>query len=97
MLGSGCVMPLLLQDNILPPEPTTYKFSGLLTSPTGGGRSVCIIRSRTKAAEFFFILHHTFPYFVIFPLATGSLLRGKFPLWPGRTNFHWHPLGTVEI
>jgi len=28
-----------------------------LTSPTGGGRSVCIVRSRTKATEFFFITH----------------------------------------
>ena len=26
-----------------------------LTSPTGGGRSVGIVRSRTKATEFFFI------------------------------------------
>jgi len=25
-----------------------------LTSPTGGGRSVGIVRSRTKATEFFF-------------------------------------------
>jgi hypothetical protein len=27
-----------------------------LTSPTGGGRSVGIVRSRTKATEFFFII-----------------------------------------
>jgi len=27
-----------------------------LTSPTGGGRSVGIVRSRTKATEFFFLL-----------------------------------------
>ena len=27
-----------------------------LTSPTGGGRSVGIVRSRTKATEFFFVL-----------------------------------------
>ena len=27
-----------------------------LTSPTGGGRSVGIVRSRTKATEFFFFL-----------------------------------------
>ena len=26
-----------------------------LTSPTGGGRSVGIVRSRTKATEFFFV------------------------------------------
>jgi len=28
-----------------------------LTSPTGGGRSVGIVRSRTKATEFSFLLH----------------------------------------
>jgi hypothetical protein len=30
-----------------------------LTSPTGGGRSVGIVRSRTKATEFSFSHHHT--------------------------------------
>ena len=28
-----------------------------LTSPTGGGRSVGIVRLRTKATEFFFLVH----------------------------------------
>ena len=28
-----------------------------LTSPTGGGRSVGIVRSRTKATEFFLLFH----------------------------------------
>ena len=30
-----------------------------LTSPTGGGRSVGIVRSRTKATEFFFMSFHS--------------------------------------
>jgi len=32
-----------------------------LTSPTGGGRSVGIVRSRTKATEFFKSLGNYFP------------------------------------
>jgi len=31
-----------------------------LTSPTGGGRSVGIVRVRTKATEFLFVLSKTF-------------------------------------
>jgi hypothetical protein len=31
-----------------------------LTSPTGGGRSVGIVRSRTKAMEFSFLVYRSF-------------------------------------
>jgi hypothetical protein len=34
-----------------------------LTSPTGGGRSVGIVRSRTKATEFFFIFVYNLKVF----------------------------------
>ena len=36
-----------------------------LTSPTGGGRSVGIVRSRTKATEFFLFLFIYFTYIFI--------------------------------
>jgi hypothetical protein len=38
-------------DHVTPLYPQNLA----LTSPTGGGRSVGIVRSRTKAMEFFFI------------------------------------------
>jgi len=34
-----------------------------LTSPTGGGRSVGIVRSRTEATEFFFLPHVYWKHF----------------------------------
>ena len=39
-------------DNVTPLYPQKLA----LTSPTGGGRSVGIVRSRTKATEFFLLL-----------------------------------------
>jgi hypothetical protein len=44
--------------------PYIYVSSGMRTSPTGGGRSVDIVRSRTKAMEFSF---------------SGMRIRGYFP------------------
>jgi hypothetical protein len=42
-----------------------------LTSPTGGGRSVGIVRSRTKATEFSFLyILHLFFSFLCFSLLT---------------------------
>jgi hypothetical protein len=45
------------------PEPrgTFYPQKLVLTSPTGGGRSICIDRSRTRAKEFNFlcVFEHT--------------------------------------
>jgi hypothetical protein len=38
------------------PHGTLYPQKLVLTSPTSGGRSVGIVRSRTQAAEFFFLL-----------------------------------------
>jgi hypothetical protein len=38
-------------DHVTPLYPQKLE----LTSPTGGGRSVGIVRSRTKATEFFYI------------------------------------------
>jgi hypothetical protein len=66
-----------------------------LTSPTGGGRSVGIVRSRTKAMEFsfsFFVRHKNFPLIVLFMnlmqiteklLISGLLQRNIFR---GRMN-----------
>jgi hypothetical protein len=34
------------------PRGTLYPQTLALTSPTGGGRSVCIVRLRTQATEF---------------------------------------------
>ena len=43
-------MGIRCADHVTPLYPQKLA----LTSPTGGGRSVCIVRSRTKATEFFF-------------------------------------------
>ena len=43
-------MGIRCADHVTPLYPQTLA----LTSPTGGGRSVGIVRSRTKATEFFF-------------------------------------------
>jgi hypothetical protein len=39
------------------PRATLYPQTLALTSPTSGSRSVGIIRSRTQATEFFFVLY----------------------------------------
>ena len=44
-------MGIRCADHVTPLYPQKLA----LTSPTGGGRSVGIVRSRTKATEFFFI------------------------------------------
>ena len=56
-------------DHVTPLYP--QKLS--LTSPTGGGRSVGIVRSRTKATEFFFFnfLLHLVPEMLGFGLMLG--------------------------
>ena len=60
-MGSRCA------DHVTPLYPQKLA----LTSPTGGGRSVGIVRSRTKATEFFFIRaqpddgHHDAPKHVV--------------------------------
>ena len=41
-------------DHVTPLYPQKL----VLTSPTGGGRSVGIVRVRTKATEFFFLIFH---------------------------------------
>ena len=41
------------------PRDTLYPQKLALTSPTGGVRSVGIVRSRTKAAEFSLVLNKT--------------------------------------
>jgi hypothetical protein len=38
------------------PRSTLYLQTLALTSPIGGGRSVCIVRSRTQASEFIIII-----------------------------------------
>ena len=49
-------MGIRCADHVTPLDPQKLA----LTSPTGGGRSVGIVRSRTKATEFFFSMHETF-------------------------------------
>jgi hypothetical protein len=44
-------MGIRCADHVTPLYPQKLA----LTSPTGGGRSVGIVRSRTKATEFFYI------------------------------------------
>jgi hypothetical protein len=39
-----------------------------LTSPTGGGRSVGMVRSRTKATEFSLVYTHVYPTMYAVPL-----------------------------
>jgi hypothetical protein len=43
------------RDPLCRPRETLYTQKVALTSPTSGGRSVGIVRSRPKAMEFFFI------------------------------------------
>ena len=47
-MGTRCA------DHVTPLYPQKLA----LTSPTGGGRSVGIVRSRTKATDFFYFFHH---------------------------------------
>jgi hypothetical protein len=42
------------------PRDTLYQLKLALTSPTGCGSSVGIVRLRTKTTEFFFIHHHSY-------------------------------------
>ena len=49
-------MGLRCADHVTPLYPQKLA----LTSPTGGGRSVGIVRSRTKATEFFTVPQHNY-------------------------------------
>ena len=56
-------MGIRCADHVTPLYPQKLA----LTSPTGGGRSVGIVRSRTKATEFFFFLFIIQYYYLQFP------------------------------
>jgi hypothetical protein len=43
------------RDSLRSPRDTLYLLKLALTSPTSGGRSVGIVRLRTKATEFFVV------------------------------------------
>ena len=59
-------MGIRCADHVTPLYPQKLA----LTSPTGGGRSVGIVRSRTKVTEFFFNLRHYIEYtFYFFMMA----------------------------
>jgi hypothetical protein len=49
------VLPLIYLCQCSTDNLWNLQFKWVLTSPTGGGRSVGIVRSRTKATEFFFM------------------------------------------
>jgi hypothetical protein len=44
------------RDPLCRPRSTLYPQTLVLTSPTRGGRSVCIVRSQTLATEFSFLI-----------------------------------------
>jgi hypothetical protein len=45
-----------------------YQQKLALTSPTSGGRSVGLVRSRTQATEFVFVCFHFFVYAILYRL-----------------------------
>jgi hypothetical protein len=55
-----------------------------LTSPTGGGRSVGIVRSRTKATEFFY--YWVYGLFPSFDISNNVGHFGKFMLFHPQVN-----------
>ena len=60
-----------------------------LTSPTGGGRSIGIVRVRTKATEFslyIYIYIYTEPYLILHSIPDQSM----WGLW--RIEWHWDGL-----
>jgi hypothetical protein len=50
------------------PHDTLYPQKMALTSPTSGGRSVCTVRSRTRATEFFNVLLQSWIIIKLFQL-----------------------------
>ena len=64
------------------PKISAGELPEALTSPTGGGRSVGIVRSRTKATEFFFVQpvwRSAFRYLQHF-CVTSLLIRFRLPV-----------------
>jgi hypothetical protein len=70
-------------DSLRWPSDTLYPLKLALTSPTSGGRSVGIVRLRTKAPEFLFFIYRSFQYLWLYiALNVGRLM---------------YELGTVQI
>ena len=67
-------------DPLRLPRDTLYPQKSALTSPTGGGRSVCIVRSRNKATEFFFTF--IVLYFIVTYTTGMPKLKKKQRLFP---------------
>ena len=57
-----------------------YPQKWALTSPTGGGRSVGIVRSRTKATEFSLVLY-VCPSIRLEQLGSTERILMKFDIW----------------
>jgi hypothetical protein len=53
-----------------------------LTSPTGGGRSVGIVRSRTKATEFSLVFSFIYIYIYIYTQLTATTVPPDRPWSP---------------
>ena len=49
-----------------------------LSSPTGGGRSVGIVRSRTKATEFFFLINTEMCMSWLLLIPSGVILVNRY-------------------
>ena len=74
-------MGIRCADHVTPLYPEKLA----LTSPTGGGRSVGIVRLRTKATEFSLVVQGHFPVGHLLQLGDGQIgcccdeLRGSYP------------------
>jgi hypothetical protein len=69
-MGTRCA------DHVTPLYPQKLA----LTSPTGGGRSVGIVRSRTKATEFSLVLEIKGKFVFVHALKACRESRGKAPI-----------------
>ena len=62
-------MGIRCADHVTPLYPQKLA----LNSPTGGGRSVGIVRSRTKATEFSLVFSVNWMVLMIFKISTGCI------------------------
>jgi hypothetical protein len=64
------------------PRDTLYQLKLALTSPTGCGRSVGIVRLRTKTTEFFFHMCFTSKHVHVFPPKACMCLSQRMYIFP---------------
>ena len=75
-------MGIRCADHVTPLYPQKLA----LTSPTGGGRSVGIVRSRTKATEFSLVVFRQAQH------SNATHTQNTVPHVTVRQNHHWTPL-----